>query len=213
MIPDYRFYATLLDSFSWFLKSEREDAFQEFIDKLNRVPFTSEAAEKGTAFNEIVDSREPLPDAPVVFHKGFKFNVNLVKEFREHYAYAVPQVRTSALLKLADCCVELYGYIDEVLPCCIMEDVKTTENWDFPKYLGNWQHIVYPYCVYKTSGLLYEFNYRVTNFSTVGVEGYFFNPDSDIPRLKDHCEQLVSFIRAYRHLITDTNLFSDPLAV
>ena len=42
--PKYRFYATLLDSFYWFLNSESETAEQEFIDKINRVPITDEKA-------------------------------------------------------------------------------------------------------------------------------------------------------------------------
>jgi len=51
----YKFYATLLDSYQWYLDSEDDNSFQEFIDKINRVPFTSEAAERGTAFNKLVD--------------------------------------------------------------------------------------------------------------------------------------------------------------
>lgn len=71
----YQFYATLLDGFSDYLNSDliwerywgwsenpphtpeefREKQFQSFIDRINRVPIDSEAADKGTAFNEIVD--------------------------------------------------------------------------------------------------------------------------------------------------------------
>lgn len=75
--PDiaFNFYATLLDSFTDYLDSDdiwnrywgnsenpphypeefRQIQFQSLIDKINRVPFDSEAADKGTAFNEIVD--------------------------------------------------------------------------------------------------------------------------------------------------------------
>ena len=73
--PNYLFYPTILDSFQSFLDSEKnwelfyggsEDPKysveeyeamqrQELIDRINRVPFESEAADRGTAFNEVVD--------------------------------------------------------------------------------------------------------------------------------------------------------------
>ena len=71
----YRFYATLLDSYMNYVESDtiwekywgwsdnpphtpdefRQEQFQALIDRINRVPFDSEAADKGTAFNEIID--------------------------------------------------------------------------------------------------------------------------------------------------------------
>lgn len=73
--PNYRIYATLLDAFTAYQKCdvsydkyyawsetpeytpEEWEAKQrkELIDRINRVPFDSEAADKGTAFNEVVD--------------------------------------------------------------------------------------------------------------------------------------------------------------
>lgn len=71
----FKFYATLLDAFTSYLKSDaiwdrywgfsenpqhtpeefKEQQFQKLIDTINRVPFDNEAADKGTAFNEVVD--------------------------------------------------------------------------------------------------------------------------------------------------------------
>lgn len=71
----YNFYVTLLDGFTDFEESDniyekywgnsenpphtleefREKQFQSLIDRINRVPFDSEAADYGTAFNEVVD--------------------------------------------------------------------------------------------------------------------------------------------------------------
>lgn len=73
--PKYRIYATLLDAFGAYLNSDviwdkywgwsenpphtpeefHEQQFQELIDRINRKPFDSEAADKGTAFNEVID--------------------------------------------------------------------------------------------------------------------------------------------------------------
>lgn len=75
MQVDYMFYATILDGFTRYLKSEavyekyygwsenppmteeefRQKQFQDLIDRINRKPFDSEAADRGTALNEIVD--------------------------------------------------------------------------------------------------------------------------------------------------------------
>ena len=73
--PNYRIYATLLDAFWGYLNSDviwdkywgwsenpphtpeefHEQLFQELINCINRKPFDSEAADKGTALNEIID--------------------------------------------------------------------------------------------------------------------------------------------------------------
>lgn len=71
----FKIYATLLDSFYGYLNSDviyekywgwcdapphtpeefKEQQFKELIDRINRVPYDSEAADKGTCFNEVVD--------------------------------------------------------------------------------------------------------------------------------------------------------------
>lgn len=73
--PKYCIYATLLDSFYNYLNSDfiwekywgwsedppntpeefRELQLHDLIGRINRVPFDSEAADKGTAFNEVID--------------------------------------------------------------------------------------------------------------------------------------------------------------
>lgn len=73
--PKFKFYATLLDAFTNYLRSDtlyerywgfsenpphtpeefKEQQFQSLIDTINRVPFDNEAADKGTAFNEVID--------------------------------------------------------------------------------------------------------------------------------------------------------------
>ena len=79
----YSAYATLLDSFQSYLDAEKiynkyftsenpsmtvdewcDKMYTDLINKINRVPFTSEAADRGTAFNELVDAliKKPLED-------------------------------------------------------------------------------------------------------------------------------------------------------
>ena len=76
--PSYRIYPSLLDKFDKYLRADEEvESFwnidnetgeykrspeeieenlkQDLLDAINRVPFESEAADKGTAFNAIID--------------------------------------------------------------------------------------------------------------------------------------------------------------
>lgn len=73
--PKYRIYATILDAFWGYLNSDavwekywgwsenplhtleefHELQFQRLIDRINRKPFDSEKADRGTAFNEVID--------------------------------------------------------------------------------------------------------------------------------------------------------------
>lgn len=77
--PKYRIYPSLLDKFEDYLRADEEaESFfnvdrdtgeykrspdeieaelkRSLIDAINRVPFSSEAADKGTAFNALIDS-------------------------------------------------------------------------------------------------------------------------------------------------------------
>ena len=84
---------------------------QELIDRINRVPFESEAADRGTAFNEVVDclilgrntEREDMEIVSlkeegiirVQFRNNvFDYPISLCREFAEYFKGAVPQVRT-----------------------------------------------------------------------------------------------------------------------
>lgn len=79
----YSVYATLLDGFQSYLDAEKtyykyftsdnpsmtvdewcDKMYVDLINKINRVPFASEAADRGTAFNELVDAlvKKPLAE-------------------------------------------------------------------------------------------------------------------------------------------------------
>lgn len=94
--PKFKIYATLLDSFYSYLSSDaiwdkywgwsdnpphtpeefRGQQFKELIDKINRVPFDSEAADRGTAFNEIVDCMIEHRESSVMqVERVYKVNV------------------------------------------------------------------------------------------------------------------------------------------
>ncbi len=213
----YKFYATLLDSFAYYLSSDREEAFQEFIDKLNRVPFVSEAASKGTAFNELVDllisGIQDIGQIPLD-KKGnllftyddveYAFNPQIVSQIAGTVRGSLAQVFVNAVLPTSKGNVELYGYADYVrfYKCT---DLKTTRKYDFPKYLHAWQSKVYPYCFNQNGVKIDMFEYLVTDFSNIYKEEYVFNPEKDIVELQGFCEQLIDFIEQHRSLITSTD--------
>jgi len=228
--PQYKFYATLLDAFAWYLKSEEPEALQEFIDKVNRVPFTSEAAEKGTAFNNLVDELikdnnevpngagysellieflEKEPDGFITY-EGFQFSKSVVEHFYKYYKWATPQLFTQAILQTAKGDVLLYGYIDELMFGCA-DDIKTTGKYEFPKYLHNWQHIVYPYCLIENGvqpDVACIFSYHITDFKNIFKEDYIYNPERDKQRLVEICERLIEFLELQKDKITDKKVFA-----
>lgn len=236
----YKFYATLLDAFAWYLSDEREEAFQEFINKLNRVPFTSEAAAKGTAFNELVDKIKngqliptdklgtaiiphagKMPVPVIVSDKGeieypaqgfvFKFKWSTVERFVNMFEGAQDQVYVEAVLPTAKGNVMLYGYIDEVPQGGRMSDIKCTGSYEFPKFLHNWQHVVYPYCMLQHGIEMPLFSYDITDYNNFYKEEYVFAGVKDTQRLAFFCERLIDFIESQRHLITDKKLFAQDV--
>lgn len=245
----YKFYATLLDGYQDYLRSSEiyreywgfsenpsktEDEFEAeqlegLINRINRVPFDSEAADKGTAFNEVVDclilncktDREDMEivsdrDKGVIVvtfkDRKFTFPLNLCREFANYYKGAVPQVYTEAVLQTRYGDVLLYGYIDELMPTCV-HDIKTTSKYSVGKFLHHWQHIVYPYALQQEGNNICDFEYNIAVMAKYGepktyTESYTFVPERDIPRLQAHCEGLIEFIEMKRELITDRKIFA-----
>ena len=239
--PKYRFYPTLLDAFADYLSSDalwerywgwsdnpphtpeefRQKQFEELIDRINRVPFDSEAADRGTAFNEVVDAliemRKPRGmdvertadnASYLVAYNGrrFAFPIALCREFARYYQGALTQQRVSAPLPTSLGTVELYGVIDELMPLSV-HDIKTTSAYYVGKYKAHWQHVVYPYCLTQTGSDVRLFEYNVTDLRQTYTETYLFDPGRDIPRLVAHCEDFIRFLQENRELITDKKIF------
>lgn len=195
MQPRYRIYPSLLDKFDSYLHSEEEvESFwnidnetgeykrsseeieaelkQNLIDSINRVPFSSEAADKGTAFNAIVDcyvqreGHKPSKRAPYTIigdeetnviqvsfpanelsrERHFLFDRDWCIEQSKYFTGAVSQLFVSAVLPTQYGDVELYGFIDELIKD-VVYDIKTTSRYEFGKYARGWQRHVYPYCL------------------------------------------------------------------
>lgn len=248
----YNFYATLLDSFQNYIDSDvnwekfwggsadpklsiseyEAQCKQELIDRINRVPFDSEAADRGTAFNEIVDCliehRKPKDMEVVKVYnennaiialkalykeREFTFPIEMCRDMADSYKGAIPQYYCEGILPTKYGNVKLYGYIDELMPNSI-HDIKTTSKYEAFKFRKHWQHIVYPYCLMCMGSDIITFDYDVVVLNKDPFkydffrESYCFIPHLHIPRLTEHCERLIEFLLVNKYLITDKKIFN-----
>ncbi|HAS92682.1 MAG TPA: HNH endonuclease [Clostridiales bacterium] len=236
----YNFYATLLDAFQRYLDAEsiyekyfnekmsfaeyEGQAKQELIDKINRVPFDSDAADKGTAFNELVDVlAHKITSDKITFteekeiytvkykDREFTFNKAICKAISEKIKGAIPQYFCSADLKVNDNIVNLYGYIDEVKEFDII-DIKTTGSYQAFKFRNNWQHIVYPFCLNESGIHIDSFIYMIVEFTSKNVnlhDEIYKYKESDVCRLIEICDKLILFLEQNKNLITDKKIFNE----
>jgi len=214
----YQFYATLLDKYQSYLDyriiynqywgfSEEppftEEEFEEkqrqdLIDQINRVPFDSEHADRGTAFNEVIDCmienrtsdevkvnkiyEADIYDVGMIQGKGrlvyleaiynsrtFKFPIEVCREFADYFKGAITQQFTAGILSTRYGDVRLYGYIDELMPMCV-HDIKHTSKYTVGKFKRNWQHIVYPFCLNQDGNNITEFEYNIAQYKDLKNE-------------------------------------------
>lgn len=238
----YNIYPTLLDKYQGYLSSNEiykeiygfveeptiseeefeQKQFQSLIDGINRVPFESEKADKGTAFNEVVDClienrksekmelKSNVPCGTIeAFYKNqlFTFDLKICKEFANYLKGSVCQVYCEAEIKTTWGDVKLYGYIDQVTDFKII-DTKTTSRYKAFKFRKNWQHIVYPFCLSYHGCFINEFEYVVTDFKNCYIECYNFDINKDSKKLKNHIESFIEFIEENKSLITDKKIFN-----
>lgn len=250
MLPKYRIYATLLDSFMQLERAEvvwekyygfsqeppctpeefREKLEKELIDKVNRVPFESEAADRGTAFNEIIDAlienRKPkmmeverMTDLQyLVRFNGheFKFPMQLCVDMAVMYKGSITQRRVSGVMKTMYGDAELYGVIDELMPLAV-HDIKTTGSYSVGKFKYNSQHLVYPWALAKMGVDLPTFHYDVVELGKPRRDGtctveryretYVYEHSRDEAILRERVESFIIWLEMHRSEITDKKIF------
>lgn len=245
----YKLYPTLLDSYQNYIDSDkiyqkyygfsdnppcdedgfREKQFKSLIDRINRVPFDSEKADRGTCFGELVDaliekrkpegmdverSAENTCYTVVYNNRVFTFPISLCREFANYFQGALTQQRVEAILPTAFGDVLVYGLIDELMPTSV-HDIKTTGSYTVGKFKDHHQHLVYPYALMKNGSDVRTFEYNIVEFNKGGyvvdtyTETYVFTPERDIPILTNHCEEFIRFLEENRKLITDRKIFGE----
>lgn len=217
-MPDYKFYATLLDAYDRYLLSESDNAEQEFIDKINRVPFVSEAASKGTALNDIIDaallSGVSEGDGDIIVEKDgfeFDFDKDIIREISESLAMAIPQYHATGVVNTKYGQVEIYGYIDYLLLDKGI-DLKGTGSFDIGKFKDSMQRHVYPVCLSQEGVFIDTFEFLVTDYKSIFRESYPVNLAESEQIIIEKCEGLIEFLQARRSVITDKKVFALDVA-
>lgn len=208
-----------------------------------------EAADKGTCFNALVDlvadgihigSRYVTADGGPVFstlYPGgdpaapaagyraelngfvFDFDEGLIRSAADYFAGAAHQLLVKAELTTRYGVVELYGYVDEILPMMVSDIKTTSSSYGFGKYERRWQKDVYPYCLTE-AGLMTPTLFEYTVFQLSKPSGrsplitgkqygeqYTYDHAAATMRLRRHCEHLIEWLEAHRGLITDRKIF------
>jgi hypothetical protein len=223
----YNIYPTLLDKFHDYLYPERlfdygkteADIEQELLNAINRVPFESEPADRGTAFNELVDAvmcgaikvGAGIVQYPFTSRAGvqysFEFPCDIVRELAEYFSGGVSQVRCDGEIRTPSGIVTLYGYADEVLRDTVY-DIKTTSNYQFPKYTHGYQKHVYPLCLVQKGNGISMFEYTVTDFRNTYREAYKFNYEKSERLLSEVLDRFIMWLEINRNKITDNKIFN-----
>ena len=239
----FNIYPSILDAFQGYLDSSEvyqkyygmseepvmseeefsDKQYEELINRINRIPFESEAADKGTAFNEVIDClvlNKPSTHEKITWlrsnketgmfecrfnNRDFLFPITLCLEIAQYYNGAIPQVLVSSDLQTKYGTVNLYGYIDYLLPFTAC-DLKTTSKYEVGKYRKSWQRFVYLYCLNKSGNKINEFEFNATDFKATFTELYTYNDAEYEKALTDICERFIEFMFMNEELITDKKI-------
>ncbi len=208
MQPNFHFYATLLDSFAWYKRNEKEGAKDEFLGRINRVPMEkTDAMIRGIEFENAVNlwaKRGTLPPGPVTVH-DLGVSPELIGKFTKGFEKALRQLFVEVNLPTKYGPVRVYGFIDELLADAAY-DTKTTKDYSLGKYRNNWQHPSYLEALKHMGGNVSRFVYRITDFEDYFEEEYKYRKE-DTDRLIVECEHLIEFVEANRPAITDGKIF------
>jgi hypothetical protein len=225
MKPQYKFYATLLDAFLWYQRSESEAAERELIDKINRVPVTDADALRrmnvGVALNELVDRclvnkewhtelmglDERWAMEWMVQGQRYYFNAKLLQQLVKKLEGSTAQVYTETLIRANGKDVLVYGYMD-YLHVDKVVDLKHTSNISLGKYRNGMQRHVYPICLFNSGAKVNTFEYLITDGESIVSEPYEVDLMESNSRIAVTCSMLIEFIEAKRHLITDKKIFA-----
>jgi hypothetical protein len=208
MLPKFHVYPTLLDSFAWYKRSEKPEAKQEFLDRINRVPVEkTDAMIRGNAFESAVNywaGLGKIPPGPVTVHDK-QVSPELIGKFSTGFEGALRQVFTEMVLPTRYGDVRIYGFIDDLMGDAVY-DTKTTGNYEIGKYRNGWQHPAYLESLRQAGASVGRFIYRITDFEDYFEEEYAYRRE-DTERLINECEHLYEFLEANRPAINDGRVF------
>lgn len=188
----YRFYPSLLNTFSRYMQGGNL-SIQQLIDSINRVPTpTTAAQERGTSFEEAV----------VKGTDEARFDADIIKRVRKLLPRPIVDTQVYCQLEIED--VLFYGYVD-LIGTFKAVDLKTTGNYQPGRFVHNHQNL-YLHALKRKGIKLME--YVITDFSDVYVESYSLTHPID--RQIEEIRQFKAFLDEHRPLITDKKIFVAP---
>lgn len=209
---NYAIYPSMLDSFDWFLKSRKHDAFQELIDKINRVEKPkSLAMEKGIVFEDLVYCIKNPDDRKYSLNDLFRLGLDrcfglaetINKKLGEEY-YKQEYIQT--VIKRPEGNIKLYGYLDARCIQPRLVDIKTTAKYSKGKFKNNWQHRTYLEIEDRNKTGFNQFTYLATDFKNIYEEHYEYDVIESFA-LYDKISEFIGFLEENRELITDRKIF------
>jgi len=202
---NYKIYPSLLDAYNWYASSENDDADIELINKINRVKFSSDTADKGTLLNNFIDNAIDLFDK-----YGLSYVDGIAIDIVEKLQGSQKQLYTSTTIEFDDVSVYMYGYLD-FLKWDRVIDLKTTKTYYLGKYKNYIQQHFYPVSLIDNDCEIKDFEFIVTDFKNVYSELYPVNYNESKAILIEKCKLFIQFIESNRSKITDTKIFGiDP---
>ncbi|WP_077923797.1 hypothetical protein [Spirosoma sp. 209] len=192
MSVHYRFYPSLLNVFSRYVRGGNLSA-QALIDSINRVPTpTTDAQERGTSFEEAI----------IKGTNEERFDPEIVRRVRKLLPRPIVDTQVFCQWQIDD--VLFYGYVD-LIGTFKAVDLKTTGSYQKDRYLFNHQNL-YLHALKRKGIRLME--YVITDFNDVYVESYSLTHPID--RQLEEIRLFKAFLEEHRPLITDKKIFVAP---
>jgi hypothetical protein len=184
----YRFYPTLLNTFSWYLRGGNLTE-QQVLDAINRVPTpTTEAQQRGISFEETL----------IKGTDEDRFDFAILQKARKLLPRPIVETQVYCQWEIED--VLFYGYVDLIGKYKAV-DIKTTGSYQPGRYAANHQNL-YLHALKKRGIKLME--YVITDFKDVYVESYALTHPID--RQLEEIRLFKQFIDERRDLITDQKI-------
>lgn len=192
MTINYRFYPSLLNTFSYYL-SGGNLSVNELINSINRVPTpTTAAQERGISFEEAI----------VKGTNEERFDPEIVKKVRKLLPRPIVETQVYCQLEIDD--VLFYGYVDLIGKFKAV-DLKTTASYQPGRYVHNHQNL-YLHALKRKGIKLME--YVITDFQDVYVESYALT--HPIEKQIEEIRLFKAFLEEHRPLIIDKKIFVAP---
>lgn len=209
MKQKYKIYASLIDGYYWYRKSEKDEAFQNFIDRINRVETTDPAVLKrmrqGIEYENLINARlksGELYTEPEIEVGPYKFQTATINQIISELQGSIKQVYCQTEIEN----FMVYGYADFVLMDRII-DTKKVGNYDLGKFTNGIQHHLYPLCLTDMGNQINYFEYWGIAGDDLLKEQYKFDYAESRAIVLNECRELEWFIETNRDLITNTKIF------